>query len=419
VTFVRVIAPALLLLLAHHHDRLTRWQKCLAGLLAVIGTAWVALPMYREARWNLAAPRDWDFLCFWLWGRMAALGVDFYDPAQTLAIGKSLVVSDEFSRLILHSGFWYPPPTILLFAPLGLLPIRVAMVAWYAVQAAFGAGATWLLFKTFLKDSGILGLVIAAALVVMLPPARSTAWFTQTNFMLLLLFVAALRADERPMAGAYVALGATVKPYFLFLLGYFLLKKAYKPIALACSVLVFSVVLCVALFGTEPLSTFVASNPASRVPGYVMSEPINQSLIGTIVRRTTGTLHGSILGQPVYLAVATLLALVTVGVARRARWHHGLSLFLLLGLLLYPATLAHYSLVIIAPLLALFRDRRALPFGGAASALLAVVAYAIMSWDRFESHNFWANLLVWGSVAGFSFYLSRADASEAVVPARS
>jgi hypothetical protein len=419
VTFVRVIAPALLLLLAHHHDRLARWQKCIAGLLALLGTAWVALPMYREARWNLAAPREWDFLCFWLWGRMAALGLDFYDPAQTLAVGKSLLVRDEFSRLIVHNGFWYPPPTMLLFAPLGTLPIRAAMAVWYAVQAVVAAGATWLLFRTFLKDRGILGLLIAAALVAMLPPARSTAWFTQTNFMLLLLFVAAVRAEERPVAGVYVALGAIVKPYFLFLLGYFLLKKAYKPIALACAVLVLSVLLCAALFGIEPLRTFVASNPASRVPGYVVGEPINQSLIGTIVHHTTGTLEGSILGQPVYLGVATLLALVSVGVARRARWHHGLSLFLLLALLLYPATLAHYSLVIIAPLLGLFRDRRALPYGGAAMALLAIVVYAIMSLDRFESHNFWANLLVWGSVAIASFYLSRADASQAVVPARS
>jgi hypothetical protein len=418
-TFVRAIAPALLLLLTRYADRWPRWQKVISGSLVMSWSAWLALPIFREARWNIAVPRDWDFLCFWLWGRMAALGVDFYDPAQTLAVGKSLAVGDEFSRLILHNGFWYPPPTMLLFAPLGTVSLHAAMVSWYAVQAGCAALATWLLWKTFLRETSIMGIVAAAALVVTMPPARSTAWFTQTNFMLLLLFVLAVRSEQRPIAGLYVALGAVVKPYFLLLLAYFLLKRVYKPVVVAGAALLLSVVICGALFGMAPLASFLASNPASRVPGYVVAEPINQSLIGLIVRHTSGTLEGSMLGQPVYLGLATLLALTSVWIARRARWEYGLASFLLLALLLYPATLAHYSLVIIAPLLALWRDRRELPLGAGGIVLLTVVVYAILGWDRFESHNFWANLIMWGSVSAASIYLSRSRASQAVVPARS
>jgi hypothetical protein len=419
VTSLRLIVPALLLLLAAHRDRLARWQKALAGMLVVAWSAWLMLPIFREARWNLAAPRDWDFLCFWLWGRTAAVGVDFYDPAQTLAVGQSLEVGDEFSRLILHSGFWYPPPTILLFAPLGTLPVHTAMLVWYAVQGACAAAATLLLWRTFLKESHLLGLLVAGALLLAFPSARSTAWFTQTNFMLLLLFVLAMRAGSTPAAGVYVALGAIVKPYFLFLLGYLLLKKAYKAIALAVAVLALSVALCGALFGMQPLASFVASNPASRVPGYVVGELINQSLIGTIVRGTGATLHGSVLRQPLYLGIAMLLSSISIWIARRSRSDHALSLFLLLALLVYPATLAHYSLVILAPLMALWRDRREQPLGTAGVIALAVVVYAIVGWDRFESHNFWANAIMWGSVAAVSLYFSRAQASQAVAPARS
>lgn len=417
--FVRVIAPALLLLLAHTRDHLARWQRIFAGALVAAWSGYLALPILREARWNLAAPREWDFTCFWLWGRLATRGVDFYDPAEMIALGNSREASDEFSRLILHNGFWYPPPTMLLFAPLGLAPLRIALVVWYVVQAGFAVGAAWLLWRTFLRESGVLGLPIAGALLAMLPPARSTAWFVQTNFMLLFLFLLVLRFNEKAKAGVFLALGAIVKPYFLFLLGYFFIKKSYKPIAIAGAALFYSLLLCAALFGVEPLATFAASNPATRIPGYVVGEPINQSLIGMIVRRSTGTLEGSMLGQPLYLGIAMLLGLTTVWISRRVERDHALGLWLLLALLLYPATLAHYSLVIIAPMLALWRDRRMLPFGTGGVALLAVVMYAILGWDRFESHNFWANLLVWGSVAAASLYLSLTNARQAVVPARS
>jgi len=89
----------------------------------------------------------------------------------------------------------------------------------------------------------------------------------------------------------------------------------------------------------------------------------------------------------------------------------------MLALLVYPATLAHYSLVIIAPLLALWRDRRSLPLGPGGVVALAAVVYAILGWDRFESHNFWANLLMWGTLAGACWHLSLRPTHEVVVPA--
>jgi hypothetical protein len=233
------------------------------------------------------------------------------------------------------------------------------------------------------------------------------------------LFLLVLRDSEKPRAGVFLALGAIVKPYFLFLVGYFLLKKAYKTIAVAGVTLVFSLLLCAALFGVAPLLTFVASNPASRIPGYVLGEPINQSVAGMILRGANRTLEGSMLTQPLYLGIAMFLGLATLGILRRARAEHGLGLCLLLALLLYPATLAHYSLIIIAPMLALWRDRRVLLLGTGGALALTAAVYAILGWDRFESHNFWANLLVWGTVAGASLHFSLTRGREAVVPAGS
>jgi len=421
VSFAKVAAVVLLLLFAHHRKLFSRWEQSLLAAFFALWSAWLALPIFREARWNLAAPREWDFECFWLWGRMAVLGVDFYDPSRALAPGVPVDPSDEFSRLILHGGFWYPPPTMLLFAPLGLLSLRSAMMTWYVVQAGFACGSTWLLWRMFLREERAVGLLVAAALLVALPPARSTAWFTQTNFMLLFFFLLLVRDRDKPRAGIFLALGAIVKPYFLLLLGYFLVKRAWKTVAVTGAALLAALLLSGALFGLEPLTTFVASNPTSRVPGYVYGEPINQSLIGMLVRRDTGVLQGTLLGQPLYLGIAALLASISAWMLRGAdaiKRDHGLGLFLMLALLLYPATLAHYSVVIIAPLLALWRDRRILPLGTGGVVALVAVVYAILGWDRFESYNFWANILMWGTAAIACRHLALRPTREVVVSAR-
>src|SRR4051794_25678870 len=222
---------------------------------------------------------------------MAVLGGDFYVPWRAMALAVASDPSDEFSRLILHSGFWYPPPTMLLFAPLGFVSMRIALAVWYVVQAGFACGAAWLLWRMFLREEGAVGLLVAAMLLLALPPARSTAWFAQTNFMLLFFFLLLVRDRDKPRAGIFLALGAVVKPYFLLLLGYFLFKKSWKAIAVSSATLLVALLLSAALFGLEPLTTFVASNPTSRVPGYVYGELINQSLIGMLVRRDTGVLR--------------------------------------------------------------------------------------------------------------------------------
>ena len=83
---------------------------------------------------NLREVREWDFLCFWLWGRAGARGANFYDPAASAWMAEGLELSPEFQRQIVDVGFWYPPPTMLLFAPFGALPVRAALLLWYALQ---------------------------------------------------------------------------------------------------------------------------------------------------------------------------------------------------------------------------------------------------------------------------------------------
>jgi hypothetical protein len=373
-----------------------------AVLTTIVGASavWLSIAPLRTVVSNLKAPREWDFVCFWLWGRMGALHLEFYDPAKGIALGRQMGVSDEMVRDILSVGFWYPPPTMLLFAPLGLLEMKAALLVWYLVQGAFAIATVVLLARLFLRDLGALGIAVSAGLVALLPSARSTVWFAQTNFMALTLFLLLYRDRERTRAGLWVALGALVKPYFVFFLAYLLLKRAYRTLALATLCLTSAVVISTLSFGLSPMLSFLRENPSARVPAYIYGEPMNQSLLGTLLRFSTGALDGSLLRQPLYIGLALIIVVASAWIVHRQgddRLGRGELATLLVALLLYPGTLAHYSLLLLAPLLALWRDRKAFP-GQAWGAVLALaVVYAILGWDRFETYNFWANLTVWAT----------------------
>src|SRR4029078_6970752 len=66
------------------------------------------------------------------------------------------------------------PPTLFIFAPLGWFDIHTAYLLWYLVQSAMIILDVILLWKIFQPDSGLIGLALTAALVVMLRSTRYT-----------------------------------------------------------------------------------------------------------------------------------------------------------------------------------------------------------------------------------------------------
>jgi hypothetical protein len=245
---------------------------------------------------------------------------------------------------------------MLLFAPLGLLEMKSALLVWYLVQGAFAIATVVLLARLFLRDQGALGFAVAAGLVALLPSARSTVWFAQSNFMALTLFLLFYRDRERPRAGLWVALGVVVKPYFVFFLAYLLLRRAYRTLSVAALCLALAGALATLMFGLTPMLSFLRESPSARVPGYIYGEPMNQSLLGTLLRFSTGTLDGSLLRQPWYFGLALAIVVASAWIVRRAgedRLGRGELATLLVALLLYPGTLAHYSVLLLAPLLAI------------------------------------------------------------------
>lgn len=178
---VGALRPALWLVL--------EWRHCPGGICGVSGT-----------------PPEWDFALFWVAGRLAWMR-DFAD----------IFVFSNFHGYIgnrFHydpglSPFAYPPPALLLFLPLGLLPLPLAYALWV------GTGTVALLAAL-----RVAGLRWPVCFCVLASPAFLYNLLLGQNgaFTAALLIAALSRAGRHPArAGGFGAL-LFIKPQIALLL---------------------------------------------------------------------------------------------------------------------------------------------------------------------------------------------------------
>src|SRR6185437_4805930 len=158
-----------------------------AVLLGVVIVAFGALCMAR-ARSNVADPPRWDVQAFWLFGKVAVVGDDFYRPESFHAVADSLRAAGEpvstagdFNRELLDVGFPYPPMTMLLFAPLGLLGLHAAALLWYLVIIASTVAVIGVLWHRLFEPHGRWELAFTTAMVLTLRATYSTYAFGQAG----------------------------------------------------------------------------------------------------------------------------------------------------------------------------------------------------------------------------------------------
>ena len=133
-----------------------------------------------------------------------------------------------------HRVFAYPPSTLLLLSPLGLLPFWAALIAW----SAAGVAAVTYASRSMMRPETIaLGLVTFAGIGVLLGG--------QISLFVGALIMAALNSPESRWRGALLAVGAVIKPQSLLAAPIVLLaERNWRAIAWAiaagCSLLVLS-----------------------------------------------------------------------------------------------------------------------------------------------------------------------------------
>src|SRR6478609_9531993 len=112
----------------------------------------------------------YDFTAFYLWGKTAAKGLDFYLPANLQIVFNSLELPPAdykiFTEEIVNVGFLYPPPTILYFAPLGFLSYKAAVICWAVLNVFFAFGSIYLIYDLFFRKDKLNGLILVSILFI-------------------------------------------------------------------------------------------------------------------------------------------------------------------------------------------------------------------------------------------------------------
>jgi hypothetical protein len=305
--------------------------------------------------WNHVQPREYDFFALYLDGRVAWLGLDFYEPRsyqETFAgLEVPFQISPGFQRNVLEVGTKYPPPTLLYLLPFGALDRASAHLAWVGIS--FGALAVIVLagWRSLLPGSGLLGLLGLAALVVSQPAARLHAQLEQIHLPAAAFGFLAWAQRERAVSGAWIALATILKPPWAALALAQLLQRRI-PALLGLTLATLGIcALTVAIFGVDAFVRVAQDNPNLRVSPEMLYEDMNRSLLAHAMR--TWPVQGDPMAHPAFLGGALSIATLTAVAVWRGRRNDELLTALLLSaaLLVYPGTQRHYAILLLLPLL--------------------------------------------------------------------
>jgi hypothetical protein len=286
--------------------------------------------------------------------------------------------------------FKLAPPAAVYLVPFSFGTIQEARLLWRIVLvAAIVAAYAVLLHALGLR---LLGRWWLAGLGLWLAfgPLQIAVGEGQWDPIFLLLIAVGILGVMRQrllLVAAMIAVAASIKPYPLLLIGYFLARRAWVA-AVACAGVLGGLLLAGALIvGLDEAAAFVLRVlPAS---GGTTAYADNQALGGVLARLVSDDLKPFPLrGEPaadlVIRTVAIVLFAVTVWlVARRPAAHSldralQLALFVPLSILVIPAAWTHYQAILLVPLTILAVDqarrRPREPLGW----LLIVLVYAIL-----------------------------------------
>lgn len=321
----------------------------LYGLYSILQTVFI----------NITSPKEWDFLCFYLDGKVGLNGLNFYAPDSYRTIVDQVTIPIEiskgFEQEILDVAFKYPPQTMLLFFGLGQFDYTTAQVIWASLNLFFLLLCTFWCRKLFLNQIPYyLGILFSAAILFNFPPTKASFHFEQDHFLSFFILLLIFRDFLKPKAGIWVALGTFVKPLLALMGLYYLLKGKWKPIGYGIATGIMVTGITIAFFGMDSILQFATRNPNLSVPNFIFTESVNQSLSSVLIR-TFGFdfSQGTPLLNPLFLVIALILTVLTSFILIRSKPAHiqwGFALCISFMLLVYPSVSRLYDIYLLIPI---------------------------------------------------------------------
>lgn len=347
-------------------------------------------------------PGFWDFTCFYLYGKVAAGGHNFYLADNFHNIANSLnlpeILNQTNSEYVqfasTFAGFPYPPPTILYFAPLGYLSFKIGLLLWCLFISFFAFASIYLIYLFYFKEYKLKGIIFVAILVFILPESKATVFYTQTNFILLFLLLLIKKYSDKKVSGIFLALAIFTKPYMIILLFYFLFKRNWNSVLYFFLSSALLIALTYMFYGGDIFISYLHDNPVNRIPKDAFFETINQSLQSILLRQNLITF-----GRPFpYILISSVILLLagifTLYLLKKRLYDNILAVLLLIGLMLYPGTLSHYGVVLLFILFSFFDKKSSYFFHGYFLFFIVGLFYFLMSYSLFLTICFLLILII-------------------------
>jgi len=361
-SLLQIISVIFILLFSYFiYKKSTASFRALEAGSVITGTSLSSIWLFRIVENNFLDPQEWDFLCFFMHGHVAARGLNFYKPENYSTVLETLILpytpDNEFITQTINIGFLYFPPNIFNFLFLGYFDFNSAHLVWVVLNAVCLSLCIYLAWQLFLRESGIVGFIFTLGLFLTLPGTHTAIGFEHNTFIFMLPMLLAWKYREKPYYGIWLAIGFCLKPMLVILFVYPLLRREWKPLLYSiCSLVIISLA-TVSVLGTETFLTYFIDNPVSRgVPGTFYSEWINQSLLATIIRLTNFDFVGSSpVFHPIFLITSGIISLSSFYFALKLKKKDSnlaFALIVITTLLLYPGSIDSYSPLII-PLIGL------------------------------------------------------------------
>jgi hypothetical protein len=372
------------------------------GILAIFCV--MAVQKIRE---NLSVQPVFDFPIFWILGKAATQGQNFYHREVLLEIARPYNFPSYFVNEL--NGM-YPPPSILLFMPLGLFSMMTAQIPWHILNTAALIMAIVILWKEFFTEQTFAELLFTAVLVVVGRAAYQSVLLGQNNFLVLLAMALFWRDRNRVRGGAWIALAFLFKPFFGLMGLYLLLTRRWRVISGIFITLAILSVVSLLVFGPTVFMSFFKFNVAQQPDSYY-TMIYDQSLLSTILRLTkyNFSLISPML-HPLYLLAVAILTATTIWlIIKLDRTHpdYGPALTLGWALLTFPHILNYYAVLLIPTTLFIWRIRNQVPGKIWSTSVVLLILYGFEGF-RGSDYMIVTLMINWLAIAGFGIWLLKA-----------
>lgn len=336
-------------------------------------------------RWN--DPPIWDVRSFWVWGRIAATTHGIYDPAQSISIGATFPRDSTWLQQFLNVGFIYPPPTILLFAPLGLFATpQQASPWWYAFNLTCLVASVTVLWHAFFKRNGIVGLLVVAVLVAGFYPTTSTLFFGQPLPVLLLVLSLYLIVPSSIWRGILLGAAFIVKPLAIVFLLLPIVRRSWRELGAAIATIAAGFASAIVVVGWSNILPYFTNGPSRRYPLYIWMDNGNESLFSAVLRITHQPVPVSLSQATLFLACAFVVSIVTCALCVRnsnADQRVLFSFLIAYALLVFPPSAGYYNDLLLIPILTLWNR-----YGNSRPYAVGIYILAL-----YVLHEWWSPLL--------------------------